>query len=162
MMTAQPPSTPIATRHPLFGHILIVCAGNICRSPVAEALLRVQLAAAGRDTELKSAGLVAELGRPADAMTAAVARRHGLDLSAHRSRPLEPEMIRAADLVLTMEQGQRGQMLALAPLAAGKLYLLGHWTGGEIPDPYLGDWADYERAYLQIAEAVAAWLPRLK
>ncbi len=151
----------MADRHPLFGRILIVCAGNLCRSPLAEALLRARLSAAGRITEVGSAGLIAALGHPPDELTEAVARHHGLDLSAHRSRPLEPEMIRRADLVLTMEQDQRRQMLSLTPLAAGKLYLLGHWTGSEIADPYLQDWPAHERAYAQIAAAVDAWLPRL-
>lgn len=148
-------------RPPLFRRILVVCAGNLCRSPLAEALLRARLASLGQSRELGSAGLIAIPGQPADELTAALASRHGLDLSEHRSRPLWPELIRDADLVLTMERSQRRQILMLAPLSAGKVYLLGHWQAGEIPDPYMQDWPAYERAYAQIAQAVESWLPRL-
>jgi protein-tyrosine phosphatase len=151
----------MADRSTLFGHILVVCAGNLSRSPLAEALLRTRLAAVGRRPQIASAGLIADLGQPAEELTETLARGHGIDLSAHRSRPLEPDMLRRADLVLTMEQEQRRQMLAMAPLAAGKLYLLGHWIGSEIADPYLQDWAAHERTYAQIAAAVESWLPRL-
>lgn len=147
--------------HPLFRRILVVCAGNLCRSPLAEALLREGLRARGRATEVASAGLIAAIDQPAEELTASVARRHGIDLSDHRSRPLEPAAIRAADLVLAMEQAQRRLILELAPLAAGKVYLLGHWTVGDIADPYLLDWPAHERTYKQIAAAVDAWLPRL-
>lgn len=151
----------MADRHPIFRRILVVCAGNICRSPIAEALLRARLANLGRATEIASAGIIAISGDRADELTSQVAALHGIDLSDHRARAFKPEMIRSSDLVLVMEQEQRREILGRLPLAAGKVFLLGHWAGTEIPDPYMEDWATHERTFTQIAEAVEAWLPRL-
>ncbi|WP_295413403.1 low molecular weight protein-tyrosine-phosphatase [uncultured Thiodictyon sp.] len=145
----------------MFRHLLVVCTGNLCRSPLAEALLRARLARAGRTIEVASAGLMARLRDPADETTCLVAAEHGLDLSAHASRPIEPELIRWADLVLVMEQAQRRELLDMAPTAAGKVYLLGHWSEGEIADPYRRGRDAAETAYAQIDVAVEAWLARL-
>ncbi|WP_295447643.1 low molecular weight protein-tyrosine-phosphatase [uncultured Thiodictyon sp.] len=145
----------------MFRHLLVVCTGNLCRSPLAEALLRVRLARAGRTIEVASAGLMAGLRDPADETTCLVAAEHGLDLSAHESRVITPELIRWANLVLVMEQAQRRHLLELAPTAAGKVYLLGHWSGGEIADPYGRGRDAGETAYNQIEAAVDAWLARL-
>jgi protein-tyrosine phosphatase len=65
----------------LFHHLLVLCAGNLCRSPLAEALLRARLARAGKGIEVASAGLIAAVGEPADEMTRLVAAGRGLDLS---------------------------------------------------------------------------------
>ena len=145
----------------MFDHILILCAGNLCRSPLAEALLRARLAREGKPIEVGSAGLIADLGDPADEMARVVASGHGLDLAAHRSRPVDPELVRWADLILVMEQVHRRHLLALAPTAAGKVYLLGHWGGIEIPDPYCQGREAFEAVYDQIATAVELWLVRL-
>jgi len=145
----------------LFHHLLVLCAGNLCRSPLAEALLRARLARAGKGIEVASAGLIADLGEPADEMTALVAARQGLDLSGHASRPVDPGLVRWADLVLVMEEAQRRHLLELAPSAVGKVVLLGRWTGGEIQDPYGQGRAAAETAYAQIEAAVEAWLARL-
>lgn len=145
----------------LFRHLLILCAGNLCRSPVAEALVRERSAVEGRAIEVASAGLMALDGEPADEMMCLVAARHGLDLSGHRSRPLDPALLRWADLVLVMEEEQRRHLLGWFPVAGGKVALLGRWTGGEIPDPFGSGRDAAERAYERIAAAVAAWLARL-
>jgi protein-tyrosine phosphatase len=145
----------------MFQNILVLCAGNICRSPLAEALLRERAPLAGKAIEVGSAGLVAIFGDPADEMAQVVAAGHGLDLSAHRARPIDPQLIRWADLVLMMEQSHRRHLLDLAPAAAGKVYLLGHWSGSEIRDPYRQGRAAFEAAYEQIEAAVEQWLPRL-
>ncbi len=123
--------------------------------------MRVRLARAGRTIEVASAGLMAGLRDPADETTCLVAAEHGLDLSAHESRVITPELIRWANLVLVMEQAQRRHLLELAPTAAGKVYLLGHWSGGEIADPYGRGRDAGETAYNQIEAAVDAWLARL-
>lgn len=141
--------------------LLVVCAGNLCRSPLAEALVRARLAQTGPDLEVASAGLIAAVGEPADGLMCLVAQAHGLDLSLHQSRPLDPELLRWADLVLVMEEGQRRQLVQWAPGLAGKVRLLGHWTGGEIPDPFARGRDAAESAYGLIEAAVDAWLARL-
>jgi protein-tyrosine phosphatase len=145
----------------MFDHILILCAGNLCRSPLAESLLRARLAREGKRIEVGSAGLVAALGDPADEMTRVVAAGHGLDLEAHRSRPVDAGLVQWADLILVMEQVHRHHLVGMFPAAAGKVYLLGHWGGIEIPDPYRQELEVYEAVYNQIEAAVELWLVRL-
>ena len=145
----------------MFDHLLIICAGNLCRSPLAEVMMRDRLARSGKPVEVRSAGLIAALDDPADDMIRLVAAGHGLDLSAHRSRPIDPELVRWADLVLVMERVHRRHLLELDPSSAGKVYLLGHWGGIEIPDPYRQGREACEAVYHQIATAVELWLLRL-
>ena len=84
----------------MFNKILVVCVGNICRSPAAEAKLR-QLAPAS--VQIASAGIQALVDHPADPQAQEEARKDGLDLSAHRARQLTDAMCQAHDLILVME-----------------------------------------------------------
>ena len=84
--------------------ILVVCHGNICRSPMAAELLRPHLAPFG--IVVQSAGFMG-FNRPAPAEAVAAAERHGVDLSAHRSRLVTAELVRAADLIVVMDPSQR-------------------------------------------------------
>lgn len=118
----------------MFNRILVVCAGNICRSPVAEAMLRQALP--GR--QLSSAGLGALVGHGVEPTARALAEADGLDVANHQARQLTAEMLGDADLVLVMSPGQRRAVGELAPQALGKTMLLGKWLPDEpeIPDPY--------------------------
>lgn len=141
----------------MFDSILVVCDGNICRSPTAAAMLM-------RDTQKKvsSAGLVALVDHDMDALAREVALSHGLECPAHSARKLTREMCRDADLILVMETRQRDRVADLAPEVSGKTLLLGKWLGEQsIPDPYKRHREVYEQAYQMIAQAVAAWAQRL-
>ncbi len=113
--------------------ILIVCTGNICRSPMAEGLLRLRLRERGIPAEVSSTGLVAA-GRavPADALAAA--RRFGVDLDAHRSRVLDRDQLDRADLVLTMEQAHVREVAVLDREHFGRTFTLREIVrrGGEV------------------------------
>jgi len=84
--------------------ILVVCHGNICRSPMAAELLGRDLAPFG--IAVQSAGFIG-FNRPAPAEALAAAERHSVDLSAHRSRLVTAELVRAADLIVVMDPSQR-------------------------------------------------------
>ncbi len=144
-----------------FQNILILCVGNVCRSPMAEVLLRAELARGGHTRELRSAGVAAAVGMPADETACRLMDARGLDLSDHRATPVNRAMIRGADLVLVMESAQRRYLMELDPSAAGKTYLLGHWSGTEIEDPYRRELIVYERALRLIDAGVEAWAKRL-
>ena len=96
--------------------ILIVCTGNLCRSPLAEVLLRRELAAEHVPAEISSAGLAAPLGASPDRRLRRVAGDLGVDVDDHRSRPASVGDLRAADLILTMTNEQTAQVLSARPV----------------------------------------------
>ena len=139
-------------------HILTLCAGNICRSPIAAALL----ARAFPDKTVMSAGLGALAGDPADPLTIEVAAAHGLDVSAHRAMQLAPWMCQTAELILVMEEGQKTELEQQFPLVRGKVFRLGDLGKFDVADPYRQPKAAFEAAYADIARGVADWGPRIQ
>ncbi len=129
----------------------MVCAGNICRSPLAEGLLRRALSARGIEAEVGSAGLWAEPGLPASEGVGGPARLRAVDLSRHRSRQLEAPHVSDADLVLVMTAAQRNDIARLAPQGAAKVLLLGE---ADIADPYMEDASTYEACAAEIEAGV--------
>lgn len=144
----------------MFQRILLVCVGNICRSPTAEYLLKHRLGDARAD--ISSAGLGALEDHPMDATAASLLRENGIDASAHRGRQLQSAMLRQSDLVLVMEKDHAARIARIAPEASGKVLLLGKWLGErEIPDPYGQSRPAFEHVYGLIDQAIARWLPYL-
>ncbi|RMH18861.1 MAG: low molecular weight phosphotyrosine protein phosphatase [Gammaproteobacteria bacterium] len=142
-----------------FERILVVCIGNICRSPAAEAMLRHRLSP---DHEVSSAGIAALVDHAAFAPIVELMRQRGLDLSGHRARQLTREMTARSDLILVMEKKHVNEIHALAPESRGRVYRLGHWLDQEIPDPYRKSPEYCERILDLIEESVASWQERLE
>ncbi len=94
-------------------NVLIVCTGNLCRSPLAAAVLERELATAGIDAAVSSSGTAAPLDVAPDRKLLRVADELGVDLRAHRSRPLDRKDLAGADLVLTMTGRHRDAVVAL-------------------------------------------------
>ena len=128
---------------------MLVCTGNTCRSPLAEALLRQALSERGiTDIEVTSAGTGAWEGAPASEGAYLVGLEHGLDLSAHRARLVTSDMVLASDLILTMARHHRARMLELG--AEGRVHLLGEFAGragaaAEVADPFGEDLEVYRQ-----------------
>ena len=104
--------------------ILIVCVGNICRSPMAEVVLRKHLGG-GDEVIVESAGLAALVGNPIDPIAERVLADHGLTGQGHAARQVTEAMISKADLVLAMQRRHVGAIHAIAPQARGKTFLVG-------------------------------------
>lgn len=144
--------------------VLFVCTGNTCRSPMAAALMRALAAQRGVDVEVASAGTAAIPGLPATAHAVAALAEQGVDLGDHRSQPLTAELVAAADLVLTMTARHKERVLDLAPDAAGKVFTLAEYAGGDpgdVPDPFGGDLEEYRKTAAALAPMVRAALERL-
>ena len=136
-----------------FQRILVVCAGNICRSPMAEAML--QQLFPGK--QVGSAGIVGLEGQPADPLAVMVMKERGWDISGHVARRLDLEMLWQADLVLTMSRQQTNHIDANWGVCRGKVFRIGHWRNESIPDPYQKSKLDFERVCDQLQVSIQDW-----
>lgn len=141
----------------MFEHILVVCVGNICRSPMAMAVLRQRYP----HKHIDSAGVGALVGHPADPLAIAVAAQHHLDLSEHRAKQIDIGLTRSADLILTMSGNQSKWIEQRWPHCRGKTFRIGHWNDQDIADPYQQDHAAFERAYNHILDSLNHWQDKL-
>ncbi|OQP32607.1 MULTISPECIES: arsenate reductase/protein-tyrosine-phosphatase family protein [Pantoea] len=135
--------------------VLVVCVGNICRSPTGERLLKRALP----EKRIASAGLSALKGYPADRTASEVAAQHGLSLEGHQAQQLTASMCRDFDLILVMEKRHIEQVNRIDPAARGKTMLLGHWLNQhEIADPYRKSREAFEEVYGLLESATQKWV----
>lgn len=117
--------------------VLFVCSANICRSPMAEGLMKALIREKGGDWRIESAGVWALNRSPAAENTLQVLRSRGVDLSAHLSRQITFEMAEQFNLVLTMESNHREALRAAFPEHAHKVFKMSEMVGGQedVADP---------------------------
>jgi len=146
--------------------VLVVCTGNICRSPTGEGVLRHlarERGLAGR-VVVRSAGTHDyHVGECPDSRTLEHASRRGYDLSAQRAMQVSRKHFDEYDYILAMDRGHLRQLRALAP--AGSRARLGmfldasaRWKGEDIPDPYYGGADGFEQVLDMVEEAAHRWL----
>ena len=143
--------------------ILLVCTGNICRSPMAESIMHQKFNERGEDVEIQSAGTGAWDGASASEGAYLISLENGLDLSPHRAALLTRDLVEQADLILTMARHHRVRVEELG--GSGKTFLLGEYAGetgadAEVRDPFGSDLPVYRDTFTEIQRLVQAAVDR--
>jgi protein-tyrosine phosphatase len=136
-----------------FQSILVVCAGNICRSPMAEGLLKQKFP----DRKISSAGLEGLIDHPADLLAVETMSELGIDISMHLGRLLDQEMLVHADLVLAMSAQQVSSIEERWGFSRGKVFRFCHWSRENIPDPYRKGRSDFLLVKTMIQKGLKDW-----
>jgi len=137
---------------------MFVCVGNICRSPMAEALLKKQRP----QLNVFSSGIAAPIGKPAAPFSVELMLEKNIDLHEHRSQQISSELISDSDLILAMEQRHIDSIHSKFPEARGKVHLLGKWLDNQgVPDPYKKDKKAFVAALKLIELGLDAWKNKL-
>lgn len=145
----------------MFKSVLVVCIGNICRSPVGERVI----AEAVPGLKVGSAGLHAMGGQGADRAASEAAAAQGVALDGHIARQLTAELGAGHDLILVMEKAHRDEIARRMPQLVGRTMLFGQWLqegDTDIADPYQQAAQVHHETVAQIRRAGAAWAARLK
>ena len=141
----------------MINSLLVVCTGNICRSPMAEALFKDRARERGLDLDIGSAGVAALVDHAAADPVIDLMQSRGLDVSGHRARQLTTEMGSRHDLILVMEQGHRHFITRKWPELTGRVRLLGEFRGEDIADPYHMPDKVYAHCMNVIEDCVGDW-----
>ncbi len=138
---------------------MVICVGNICRSPVGERILRDLRP----ELRVESAGLGALVGHAADETMTRVAARHGVSLEGHEARQFDAPLAQDTDLLLVMEPGHKREITRLSPHLSGRVMLFDQWTTASgIRDPYRRAEDVHEDVFFRIREAAERWADKLK
>ena len=138
--------------------LLVVCVGNICRSPMAQGLLAAQLP----QWRVHSAGLGALIGSPADDIALKLMSERGVDITNHRAVQITRKMCVDSDMILVMSREQRRQVESLYPEICGRVFRLGEHADRDIPDPYRQPEPAFRHALKLIDEGVVSWVQRIR
>lgn len=145
--------------------ILFVCTANICRSPMAAALMRKRLAGLrlNQEIEVVSGGVWAEEGYGASHNAVLTLAGRGIDLTDHLSQLVTPALLARADIVLVMEEAHRRSLFHLAPQHLARIFLLTEMSGQhqDVEDPYGGPLEGYARTADELEKLIEAGLPRI-
>ncbi|MGP9635787.1 low molecular weight protein-tyrosine-phosphatase [Psychrobacter sp. AOP3-A1-26] len=140
-----------------FDSILVVCVGNICRSPMAEALLKQRFP----NKAIDSAGVGALVGHPADPAALEIMSQQQIDINSHVAKQIDENLAKKADLIFTMSDGQTKWIEERWPFCRGKTFKLGHWIDKDIADPYKHDISAFETAYQDIVDGLEQWADKI-
>ena len=151
-------------------NVLIVCTGNICRSPTGEGVLRHLVRERGLEERVRVASAGTHdyhVGEPPDTRSMKHASQRGYDLSAQRAMQIEKAHFDEFDSILAMDRGHLRILKQMQPSGSrAKLGLFldasGQWKGEDVPDPYYGGAAGFEQVLDMVEEAGARWLDRIE
>ena len=149
--------------------ILMVCLGNICRSPMAEGVLRARLQQAGLDERVRvdsAATGSSHLDYPPDERAIATAARNGVDIAAQRARRLVAEDFDEFDIILCADRTILHDARIRKPRTAhAQVELMLEWSGAgkkDVPDPYYGSQRDFDQAWKLVDKVAAGVVERVR
>lgn len=150
--------------------VLVVCTGNICRSPTGEGVLRRMVEERGLAERVRIASAGTHdyhVGEPPDPRTVKHALKRGYDLSAQRAMQVTKEDFENFDYILAMDRGHLRILRQMQPAdARAKVGLFleasAKWKGEDVPDPYYGGAAGFDQVLDMVEESSARWLERFE
>ena len=140
-----------------FNNILVVCVGNICRSPMAEALLKQRYP----HKDIDSAGVGALVGHSADPAALEIMAKQEIDITNHVAKQIDEGLAKKADLIFTMSDSQTKWIEERWPFCRGKTFKLGHWQDKDIADPYKHEMSAFQTAYQDIVVSLEQWANKI-
>ena len=140
-----------------FDNILVVCVGNICRSPMAEALLKQRYP----HKNIDSAGVGALVGHSADPAALEIMAKQEIDITNHVAKQIDESLAKKADLIFTMSDSQTKWIEERWPFCRGKTFKLGHWQDKDIADPYKHEMSAFQTAYQDIVVSLEQWADKI-
>ena len=142
--------------------VLVLCTGNICRSPVAEAMLAAKLCEV-KGVLVTSAGVAAPIGVAPDPKALQSAVELGYEVSPQkRSRQVSTSDLEAASVILVMENDHKQYIRRRSPINANKTFLLGQWTCGQIGDPIGQSMGVFSEVAALMESATTSWVGKIK
>ncbi|MFT4564672.1 MAG: protein-tyrosine phosphatase [Gammaproteobacteria bacterium] len=145
----------------IINRVIVLCTGNICRSPMAAAVLQDALSQAQVPVAVSSAGLGALGGQKADPIAIKLMAERGLDINPHTGKQFTSSDGFENDLILVMESEQKAAVENGWPLLHGRVYRLGHWGNFEVDDPYQRGEEAFRKALTTIDAGVVPWLEQI-
>ena len=140
-----------------FDNILVVCVGNICRSPMAEALLKQRYP----HKNIDSAGVGALVGHFADPAALEIMAGQEIDITNHVAKQIDEGLAKKADLIFTMSDSQTKWIEERWLFCRGKTFKLGHWQDKDIADPYKHEMSAFQTAYQDIVVSLEQWADKI-
>ncbi|MEJ6066330.1 low molecular weight phosphotyrosine protein phosphatase [Psychrobacter sp. 16-Bac2893] len=140
-----------------FDNILVVCVGNICRSPMAEALLKQRYP----HKNIDSAGVGALVGHSADPAALEIMAGQEIEITNHVAKQIDEGLAKKADLIFTMSDSQTKWIEERWPFCRGKTFKLGHWQDKDIADPYKHEMSAFQTAYQDIVVSLEQWADKI-
>ena len=145
----------------MINNVLILCLGNICRSPIAHVMLQDIANKQGLNMNVDSAGLTAMEGWPASPHSVSLMAERGISLDQHIAKQVTEALVKKADLIFVMDDEQKQMLERQFHQACGKTFKLGHHSQFDIEDPYQKERAAFEACTVKIEKGLSEWLEYL-
>jgi len=147
--------------------IIFICNANMCRSPMAEGILKKRFLQNGfSHVDVASMGIHAQEGNSATEFAITVCREASIDIETHRSRPLDPDELKKSHLIFTMESIQVDFIDLFFPQVSDRIFMLGTWPErkrkkADIPDPVGRSINAYRKTFQHLEERIGFLMPDL-